>query len=72
MPEYTPASYGMGFTVSRANDAYIVARPGWFARVFLRRKPKTIHLFDVARGLAAAAKENEAAMVRDLFESGRT
>lgn len=65
-PKYTHTSYGMGFKLTRS-DGSILVRPGWFARVFLRRKPKRIHPEDLAAGLGRAARRQEEKMIWDIF-----
>lgn len=69
MNQYNPKNYGESIGVSReaAERDIVVARPGWFARIFLRRKPTVWTLRDAVAAKAAAAKRAEEELARDLF-----
>lgn len=63
--KYTHATYGMSFKTRGAE--VITIQPGWFARVFLRRKPRTVNIGAMAEQLGKAAREAQEKALLDLL-----
>lgn len=72
MEKYSQASYGIGWQISNESHAEPVCtyRPNWFARVFLRRKPRYMTIDEISKRLSDAARAAEDQLIRDVFEDG--
>jgi hypothetical protein len=68
---YTPQTYGHSFSVrSEAREVFTI-QPSWFARVFLRRKPRVVALDYAAALLARRAWQAERKLVESIYRDGK-
>jgi hypothetical protein len=56
MKSFTHTNYGLGFSIKRSPYSHTIEiRPGWFQRLFLRRKTKVVTLHETVSRLGATA-----------------
>lgn len=68
--DFKPQHWGMSLQFQN-DPPVIVEKPNWFARVFLRRKPKTYTAEQISNWMDEGQRAAEVELLESLYRDGR-